>query len=607
MASPITQRVKTAFNQGREVDQVVTDKGKLGYPKLEDKVTAINEATPLVEANEGQVVKASKERCGIEVSNDDPRCVAFNAMSKDEVQASEQKQGLREGYVSQADADTQNAANAEANNENKEYGTVVPVELDNKYQENQTRAGAMNQVRRNRSLQRNIKRENNKARRGLNKQARKGTLSEQQKKDLKYYNDNRYTSGSGGNAKRDANGNIIGSSLEDAMGDMNRGIGFTGKVSGGDANTEANRQRMINEGRVDEFGNDITFKKQTAGEGVAKGKKASKLPETGYKQKGYSGFQQNPKSYKKQVGGELLDKAGNKIGDVSNTGSFSKVSSDIVPYNGPKVKSLGTGAPKVSGGTKLLNKVNKGLNKLPDKGKIGLLKKIGLGVTGAGLGYLGYKVATASTPPPPDKTNGDVDVKPKKGKSYDQAYQDRDRKTYGHMNKSNYIKEAKRQNDVFGKTGKWDYKNAPKDPGPVSSIKPAKVAPVSSGTKPTANVNLDKISQPERKPTISKKQGKALNKLSKLEGRKQTSRRDIRIAKQKDKAAGLSRKQVRQNKQMRKGNFTTTRTSSGSVTGGQPAINNFINKNENATIKQREDELKASTGFKQKGFSGFQK
>ena len=71
---------------------------------------------------------------------------------------------------------------------------------------------------------------------------------------------------------------------------------------------------------------------------------------------------------------------------------------------------------------------------------------------------------------------------------------------------------------------------------------------------------------------------------------------------------------------MRKGNFTTTRTSSGSVTGGQPAINNFINKNENGggsaidavksgavTIESRENELKAATGFKQKGWKGFQK
>ena len=188
------------------------------------------------------------------------------------------------------------------------------------------------------------------------------------------------------------------------------------------------------------------------------------------------------------------------------------------------------------------------------------------------------------------------------------------------MNKSNYIKEAKRQNDVFAKTGKWDYKNAPKDPGPVSSIKPAKVAPVSSGTKPTAPVNLDKISQPERKPTISNKQGKALNKLNKLEGRKQTSRRDIRIAKQKDKAAGLSRKQVRQNKQMRKaGNMPSGSQSQVTMPrvmnssqyeqvkklGNGSAIDAVTSGK--VTIKGLEDQLKASTGFRQKGFSGFQK
>ena len=58
---------------------------------------------------------------------------------------------------------------------------------------------------------------------------------------------------------------------------------------------------------------------------------------------------------------------------------------------------------------------------------------------------------------------------------------------------------------------------------------------------------------------------------------------------------------------MRKGNFTTTKTSSGSVTGGQAAVNNFISQNESATIKQRENELNSASGFKQKGWSGYQK
>ena len=47
-------------------------------------------------------------------------------------------------------------------------------------------------------------------------------------------------------------------------------------------------------------------------------------------------------------------------------------------------------------------------------------------------------------------------------KSYEQAYKDRDMKTYGKLTQEEYIKEAKRQKAEFDKTGKWDYKNAPK-------------------------------------------------------------------------------------------------------------------------------------------------
>ena len=49
---------------------------------------------------------------------------------------------------------------------------------------------------------------------------------------------------------------------------------------------------------------------------------------------------------------------------------------------------------------------------------------------------------------------------PKKGKSYDQAYKDRDKKVYGGMDKASYIKEAKRQNASYKKTGKYDVKSS---------------------------------------------------------------------------------------------------------------------------------------------------
>ena len=632
MASPITQRVKSYAKQ------VVIDQDKLkiaGTPGVPDVVTDIHKDLGVTFTGEDGGDEYVKSMTA-ERDKRQPNMPLKDYMKlKDRQNAQSGSAGFQ---------GTENGENVDAtqwSNQDVEYGNRTDQEvikgsegkpatdayLDPKYKTNLSRSQAANQRRRENMLDRSTKRDNKRNYRLLKKTKRKvGSLTPDQQKQFDYLEKNRFTDGQMNDYNKDSSGNITGNKLQDGSSSLNNPIGWNEQISGTQNGqtqaTLANIERYEKEtGVKPTVVNDvITNKKQTAGAGVgkAKAKPIKDNPKTGYVQKAYSGFQKPP-TPKKQVGGELLDKAGNKIGDVSNTGSFSKVSSDIVPYKGPKVKSLGTGGNAASGGTKLLNKVNKGLNNLPDKGKIGLLKKIGLGVTGAGLGYLGYKVATASTPPPPDKTNDDVDVKPKKGKSYDQAYQDRDRKTYGHMNKSNYIKEAKRQNDVFAKTGKWDYKNDPKDPGPVSSIKPAKVAPVSTNVKPEANVNLDKISQPERKPTISNKQGKALNKLNKLEGRKQTSRRDIRIAKQKDKAAGLSRKQVRQNKQMRKaGNkpsgsqsqITMPRVMNSSQyeqvkkLGNGSAIDAVTSGK--VTIKGLEDQLKAST-FRQKGWSGYQK
>ena len=616
MATPITQRVKSAFPQNDE-NKIVANQGKLGF-NLENKVAEVQKNIPLVEASEGKV---TGQMAGDKMSDDDWN--KYLAQESPERKAERLQQqtdaGVREGVVTQSEADTQNAANVAE--KPKEYGNFQPIELENEYQTNQSRSEAMNQVRRNRSLQRNIKRENNKARRGLNKAARKGDLTEQQTKDLKYYNDNRYTSGSGGNAKRDANGNIIGSNLENAIGDLNQGIGDQTKISGGNLNSQANRDRLEQEGIITGDGTSGTTT-QTGDIETVETVETMNQQKSSYKQKPYSGFQQNPKSPKKQA--ELLDQAGKKLGNVSKTGSFSKVSSAVGPVN------MGN-APKVSGGTKLLNKGKKVLGSLPNKGKAGLVKKVGLGLLGlaGAVGLVGGAKRILSsdggddTPPPPEITPT------KTSKSYDQAYQDRDRKTYGHMNKSNYVKEAKRQNDVFGKTGKWDYKNAPKDPGPAgNTLKSQPIVKVGGGSEIKAQPLLNKVA-PVAAPVsapIDNKQKKAIKKIGKLEGRNQTSKRDIRIAKQKDKAAGLSRKQVKANKLTRKSGGTvpsagSSAGSSSTVTmprvmnsaqynqaknlGGGSAIDAV--KSGAVTIESRENELKAATGFKQKGWKGFQK
>jgi hypothetical protein len=76
----------------RDLGQMANDENHL-VNVTEETVT-----TPDYSGNSGTVVKASKERCGIEVPMSDPRCVAYSKMSDDEIKASEQKQGLREGY-----------------------------------------------------------------------------------------------------------------------------------------------------------------------------------------------------------------------------------------------------------------------------------------------------------------------------------------------------------------------------------------------------------------------------------------------------------------------------------------------------------------------------
>lgn len=630
MASPITQRVKSYAKQ------VTIDQDKLkigGTPGVEDVVTKINKDLGVTFTGEDggdQYVKAmTAER--------DRRQPNMNLQDYMKLKDRQNAQSGSVGFQG-----TENGENVDAtqwSNQDVEYGNREEEQiikgsegkpgtdayLDPKFKTNLSRSQAANQRRRENMLDRSTKRDNKRNYRLLKKTKRKvGSLTPEQQKQFDYLEKNRFTGGQMNDYNKDSSGNITGNKLQDGSSSLNNPIGWTEQTSG----TGKGGQTQATLENIERYKKEYGVDPKIVDGNISFDSHNKQKVKTGYIQKGYSGFQQNPKSYNKQV--EMLDKNGNKVVFLdqekgTNPKDFkvknSKVNSGIVPYKGPANKAIGSGGnAAASSGTKLLNKVNKGLNSMPDKGKAGLFKKGALALTTLAAGYFGGKaILGSSDSDDKPEVKPDVTPKPKTRKSYDQAYKDRDRKTYGHMNKSNYIKEAKRQNDVFAKTGKWDYKNAPKDPGPVSSIKPAKVAPVSTNVEPKANVNLDKISQPERKPTISNKQGKALNKLNKLEGRKQTSRRDIRIAKQKDKAAGLSRKQVRQNKQMRKaGNkpsgsqsqITMPRVMNSSQyeqvkkLGNGSAIDAVTSGK--VTIKGLEDQLKAST-FRQKGWSGYQK
>ena len=94
MNLPITSRVKRSPLLGQADNAITTptdaDPAK-GYYESEgeDVTTSTDVLKP------GKVIKKSKNRCGIEVPWSDSRCVAYSKMSKDDIKASEIKQGLR--------------------------------------------------------------------------------------------------------------------------------------------------------------------------------------------------------------------------------------------------------------------------------------------------------------------------------------------------------------------------------------------------------------------------------------------------------------------------------------------------------------------------------
>ena len=109
-----------------------------------------------------------------------------------------------------------------------------------------------------------------------------------------------------------------------------------------------------------------------------------------------------------------------------------------------------------------------------------VMKLGALGVAGYALSKLGGEGGAGLV----DSTNAQNDdtkptVKPtKKKKSYDQAFEDRG-KRYRNMDKASYIKEAKRQNAVYKKTGKWDVKDSYDSRPKVEKVTTIKAQPIS--------------------------------------------------------------------------------------------------------------------------------
>jgi|TARA_X000001382_G_scaffold32926_2_gene21634 hypothetical protein len=676
MASPITQRVKSSYNQAKinkKSEIVYVDKGTPETVKTENE--SLQGGYTGNKLYEGDYY-ASDSPLGKEMAR-----MGITDLSKKAIQDYEQSkliknrksgntgefaevQGTNEAGETRtiSDADLQNISEEDIANRNLQTETTVAGTDDvetaayvpDKFKDVVGRAEAGN-LKRTKNMQiRDDKRTMGGDYRGLVKDARQSwkSLSRDEKKAIKDSGMSRGEYVRGGGAYQDQGKSEDGGvTFQDSKGSQFFNSLKKSRKSGGGINKVMSRYDVNEDGSMGSGGQNFNVASdgsrmvgttlQTQGGNMATDANVEYVEgqtgtitqddriESNNEQKGKPEAyvkQLNPKSHKLDM---VYDHKGNPLGDFKqNSAQIKALDKKGIKYSFTKP---GTKLPAVSGSNlpvvqnnSTMSKINKTANNLKNtksKGKFGTMSKI-VGTVAAGV--TGYFLGKSSSNNNNNNNTEETNVTPTPtkttGKSYDQAYQDRDRKTYGHMNKSNYIKEAKRQNDVFAKTGKWDYKNAPKDPGPVSNIKPAKVAPVSTNVKPEANVNLDNIPKPKPsvstvKPKVSDKKVEKLgNRISRLEGKKSTPRRERKINKLQQKQAGVDKDVIRSNKVIDKntekgfnalmeGNNVKAARNLGKVKRhvdkGNPAVV--------GDIKARENQLKAAAGFKQKGWGGFQK
>ena len=628
ITSPITQRVSSWKQVGNE-NEVKTDAAGNMYqdantPIVEDKVTEINESTGVTDkkapkADTTEMYQGSDYIGDVLMKSDRFKGLSGQALadaghiSADNIS----DWNTRTGYTAPTGPTTPVDDKLPKVNEVSTIkpSGVVPVNVAADQKVVLSRAGAGNQARREGMLDRKTRRRDRKAHRQLKRQAaanrrddiKSGViergdstrrdaissgygLSDKQKAVYDYTKKNR-KSGSGivdnYNFETDSKGNtvITGnklSSLSDSSG-ASVGTSINPNTTKGSMDALA---KIVNTGGTLSAEDQARYDKHLAS----------------FKQKTL-----NPISPKKQV--DLLDESGNVIKRLSNT---SGGGTSNLPVR------AGSNLPATTNVTP--SKIEKGLKGMRDtkaKGKWGTMSKI---IGGVGLGTLAW-MGLGSSDSDNNKTEDPPKPKPTKGKSWDQAYQDRDRKVYGHLNKADYIKEGKRQKGIHAKTGKWDWKNAPKDPGPVKSeIKPE----LKVTTKDTTDLKVDtskvvdslktKATVPTVEPKVSEKKVEKLdNRLDRLKDRKITPRRERKIAKLEQKQAGVDRGVIRAAKVVDKNTpkvFESIQKGdlSNAVRNARK-VNRQIDKNPDVVqnIKQRESQLKKAAGFKQKGWSGYQK
>ena len=100
-------------------------------------------------------------------------------------------------------------------------------------------------------------------------------------------------------------------------------------------------------------------------------------------------------------------------------------------------------------------------------------------------------------------------------KTYEEAYKTRDMSTYGDLSQEEYTAEAKRQKAIYERTGKWDWRNAPKketvkDTGRTKKVK----LDTATGSKTTKTVT-DKADTVRKVKTVTKDKDDNVTKKTK--------------------------------------------------------------------------------------------
>ena len=144
--------------------------------------------------------------------------------------------------------------------------------------------------------------------------------------------------------------------------------------------------------------------------------------------------------------------------------------------------------------------------------------------------------------------------KPKKKTSYSEAYKKRDMKTYGNLTEAEYTAEAKRQNESYKKTGKWD---APKKQMESKSSKKVETKKVE--TTKTAETKKAEVTKPVEKTKDVKIKEKADEKVDQINKKSEEKVASINQRKKNRAARKAKRKSIRAARKTKRQNIRNAR------------------------------------------------